>query len=107
MLFAGVWHPYFLNPCVFFPLVLMGIDLIFEKRSPLPFIISTAVCAVFNIYFFYMICIGMFIYAVAVCFSFFEKRKFSDLMKWFGKFVLFFAVAVLLAGTVVLPSAYA
>lgn len=107
MLFAGVRHPYFLNPCVFFPLVLMGIDLIFEKRSPLPFIISTAVCAVFNIYFFYMICIGMFIYAVAVYFSFFEKRRFSDLMKWFGKFVLFFAVAVLLAGTVVLPSAYA
>lgn len=107
MLFAGVRHPYFLDPCIFFPVLLIGIDRIFEKKKPLLFIVMTAVCAVFNIYFFYMICIGMFIYAVAVYFSFFEKRNFVDLLKWLGRFVLYFAVGVLLAGVVFVPSAYA
>lgn len=107
MLFAGVRHPYFLDPCVFFPLLLVGIDRVFEKKKPLLFVVMTAVCAVFNLYFFYMICIGMFIYAVAVYFSFFEKRNFVDLLRWLGRFVLYFAVGVLLAGVVAVPSAYA
>lgn len=107
MLFAGVRHPYFLDPCIFFPLLLIGIDRVFDRKKPLLFIVMTAVCAIFNIYFFYMICIGMFIYAVAVYFSFFEKRNFTDLLKWLGRFVLYFAVGVLLAGVVFVPSAYA
>ena len=54
---AGVRHPFFMNPLIYFPLILMGIDRIFKKGKPYLFIGMTALCAVSNFYFFYMICV--------------------------------------------------
>ena len=60
-IYAAMKHPYFSNPMSYLPLVLMGIDKIYKKEKPWLFIWTTVISAMSNFYFFYMICIFMFI----------------------------------------------
>ena len=58
-IYASMKHPYFSNPMIYLPLVLMGIEKIYKKEKPYLFICATAVAAMSNFYFFYMIRIFM------------------------------------------------
>ena len=66
-------HPYFFNPPIYFPLILLGIDYIFEERKPLLFIIACVLACYSCVYFFYMISILIFIYAVVHYYFSFNK----------------------------------
>ena len=48
-------HPYFLNPMIWFPLLVLGIEKIIRDERPYLFIVMAAVSAASNFYFFYMI----------------------------------------------------
>ncbi len=102
-IYASMKHPYFSNPMIYLPMILMGIDKIYKKEKPFIFIWSTALAAMSNFYFFYMLCIFMFLYAAFRYFVMFAKRSVSDVRKWFVKFLGYYAVAVLMAGVILLP----
>lgn len=102
-IYASMKHPYFSNPMIYLPMILMGIDKIYKKEKPFFFIWSTALAAVSNFYFFYMICIFMFLYAAFRYFVIFAERSVSDVLKWFVKFLGYYTVAVLLAAVILLP----
>lgn len=55
-------HPYFLNPMIYFPLMILGVEKIIQKKRPYLFIISVAVSAASNFYFFYMLVILTVVY---------------------------------------------
>lgn len=57
-------HIYFLNPMIYFPFMILGIEKIIKKESPYLFIAFTAVSAVSNFYFFYMIVILTIVYVM-------------------------------------------
>ena len=57
-------HPYFLNPLINFPLMILGIEKIIRKERPYLFIAAAAVSAASNFYFFYMIAILAVFYAL-------------------------------------------
>ena len=80
MIYAAMKHPYFSNPCIYLPLILMGIDKIYKKEKPHLFICATAVGAMSNFYFFYMLCIFMFLYAAFRYFRIFSARSVKDVM---------------------------
>ncbi len=61
MLFAAVRHPFFINPMIYLPLLLIGAERIFRREKPTLFIFMVFLSAVSNFYFFYML-------AFAVCF---------------------------------------
>ncbi|MDO5132706.1 MAG: YfhO family protein [Eubacteriales bacterium] len=61
---SGMRHHYFLNPFVFFPLLLIGCERIFRKKRPGLFIFMVFVTAVSNFYFFYMMVLMTVLYAV-------------------------------------------
>ncbi len=48
-------HPYFLNPMIYFPLMILGIEKILHNERPYLFAVTAAVSAASNFYFFYMI----------------------------------------------------
>ena len=102
---AGVRHPFFLNPLIYFPLLLKGIDRVFQKGSPYLFIGMTALCAVSNFSFFYMICILMFFYAAGEYLALFRPYRMREFMAWFWKFVLYFAVGTALSAVILFPVA--
>ena len=63
-LVLGLMHINFLVPMVYFPIILLGIDLIFDRKSPLVFIVGVALSGLSNFYFFYMQLFLAVLYAV-------------------------------------------
>jgi len=99
-LFASVRHPFFINPMIYFPLLLIGIEKIFKNQKPYLFIIMVFVSAVSNFYFFYMLSVLMVIYAVIRFFSFFEKK---DILKYLKQFSLYYGIGLLMACILFIP----
>lgn len=102
-LYASVRHPYFTNPMIYFPLILLGMEHIFDKKRPYLFIFSVFLSAVSNFYFFYMIVLLTVIYAVFRFFMIYKSHRvkafFTCILKIGGSAVL----ATLAAGAVFIP----
>ena len=102
-IYAAMKHPYFANPMIYLPLVLMGIDKIYRKEKPYVFIWSVTLAGVSNFYFFYMIGIFMVLYAAFEYFHIFEKRSLKDIGRWLAVFAGYSLIAVMMAAVVLLP----
>lgn len=61
---AAAMHPYFLNPMIYFPLMILGIEKTIRKEKPYLFIIIAAISAASNFYFFYMIVLLAVLYTL-------------------------------------------
>ena len=105
---VSVLHPFFLNPLIYFPLVLLGIDLILEGRRPYVFVAACTLSALSNFYFFYMISVLMVIYAVLRYIAVNgAKWSWRHFFKTVGTCVFFYLCSVMIAMPVFLPSAMA
>ncbi len=102
-IYASMKHPYFSNPMIYLPLILMGIDKIYRKEKPYIFIWSVALAGFSNFYFFYMLGIFMVLYAVFRFFEQFQDRSLKNISKWLGIFAVYSVIAVLIAAVVLLP----
>ena len=102
-IYASMKHPYFSNPMIYLPLILMGIDKIYRKEKPYIFIWSVALAGFSNFYFFYMLGIFMVLYAVFRFFEQFHDRSLKNISKWLGIFAVYSVIAVLIAAVVLLP----
>ncbi|MDE7325550.1 MAG: YfhO family protein [Lachnospiraceae bacterium] len=76
-LYAGVRHPYFLNPMIYLPLLLTGVEKLWREKKPGLFIGSVFISSISNFYFFYMLAIFVALYAVIRLL--FAKREISSL----------------------------
>ena len=102
-IYASMKHSYFSNPMIYLPLVLMGVEKVYKKEKPYLFIWATAVAAMSNFYFFYMISIFMVLYAAFRYFGIFRKRSVKDVFQWFLKFAGFYLVSLMIAAMIFLP----
>ena len=104
-LFCGVRHPYFVNPMIYLPLILIGIDKIFRKEKPWLYVIMVAVSAISNFYFFYMIVLMMVIYALIRYLMIYKKICIRELVPCLGTFVGWSLLGAGISLPVLLPSA--
>lgn len=105
---VSVLHPFFINPLIYFPLILLGIDYILESKNVIVYMLSCALAAASNFYFFYMLSVFMVIYAVIRYARMYRKTKpISFLLKKTGTCILFYLLALVLAAPLLLPSAHA
>ena len=77
-LFGAIRHPFFLNPMIYFPLILTGVEKIREKKSPVQLALSVGLAAFSNFYFFYMLVVFTVIYVlirVTACYKKSEIRE--------------------------------
>lgn len=71
-------YPYFLNPLLFLPMLLIGVEKILKKERSYFFIISVFLSALCNFYFFYMLAIITMIYVmVRVLFSYHHSLRLA------------------------------
>lgn len=102
---VSVLHPFFLNPLIYFPMILLGIDKVYKERRPTLFIFSCALAAIDNFYFFYMLSILMFFYGIIGYFEYKKNQmKISTIIKKIFEFIIYYLIAVLLAAPIFLPS---
>lgn len=105
IMFAGAKHPYFINPMIFLPLLLIGIEKVYKKEKPYLFILTTAISALSNFYFFYMLSILIFIYAILRYIIIFQKFQLQNMLAWFLKFCGYFLIGSSIAMIIFLPNA--
>ncbi len=102
---TSVLHPYFLNPLIYFPLILLGVDKILRERKSILFILSCALAAISQFYFFYMMTILMSIYGIIRYIQYnFDRFAIMDLIKEIAKFALYYIIALMIAAPIFGPS---
>lgn len=107
MMVAGFKHPFFINPSIYYPLIILGIDKIFKKEKPYLYVIMVGISCISNFYFFYMIAIFMVIYAIYRYFMLFGKIRIKELLNWVVKFAALGVIGILMACVVFLPTVMA
>ncbi len=103
-LFAAVRHPYFSNPMIYFPLILIGVEYIFRGKKPWLFILSVTLAAMSNFYFFYMICILTVLYVLIRLFDYAPKGERKKMVGYLIRFAVFAVLAVMMAAVLFYPA---
>ncbi|HWT73723.1 MAG TPA: YfhO family protein [Mobilitalea sp.] len=73
-LFAGLRHPFFMNPMIYLPLLLMGAEQVLRRKKPYIMLAMVFISTVSNFYFFYYLTIITVIYIVFRYFSSYRKE---------------------------------
>ena len=95
-------HPFFINPMILFPLMILGIEKIIAKEKPYVFIIASALSASCNFYFFYMIVLLAITYALIRLLILNDrsiKERYSSLLQM----GIMSVVGVCISGIILLP----
>ncbi|MCR5526997.1 MAG: YfhO family protein [Lachnospiraceae bacterium] len=102
-LVLGLMHPFFVAPLIWFPLILLGIDKIFNSERPYLFIVFTSIAAMSNFYFFYMEIVLALMYAVYRYFNVYKKFSIKTFAATLAKFMLYGLNAFLISAVILLP----
>ncbi len=62
--FSGVRHPYFMNPMIYLPFLLIGLEEVLRRRKPQLLIVMTFLCTISNFYFLYILTVMAVIYVI-------------------------------------------
>ena len=95
-------HPYFLNPMITFPLIILGVEHIIKKKRPYLFIFSVLVAAISNFYFFYMQVLLTVGYVV-IRLIYLYKKDIKTILKIICTIALNSILAVLVAAIILMP----
>ncbi len=89
-------HSFFLLPLILFPLVILGIDKVFDKKNPLLLIISVTLSFLTFIYFAYMTAIAAFVYIIVKALN---DKNVNMRAFWvlFFKFVGYIVISLLIS----------
>lgn len=105
--FIAIRHPFFLNPLIYLPLLLLGVEKIFKQEKPHLFIVITFLSLLSSLYFFYMLSILLLIYALIRSFHVYHKFSCRFFLRDVMKFSFYYLIGVLMAGVIFLPNAVA
>lgn len=101
-LLGAVRHPFFLNPMIYFPLIILGIEKIIRKEKPYLLIIATAVSAMSNFYFFYIIVLLAIVYIVFRL-GYEYRKQVKQGLKTLLRIVIMASTGVCIAGVLFVP----
>lgn len=87
-LFLGIWHPFFANPLIYFPLVILGAEKILRENKASLFAVAIFLAGSNNFFFFYMMVLLTIVYVI-VRVAFIHG---ANLPKW-GQLVVKFMIS--------------
>lgn len=101
ILFAGLKHPYFINPFIYLPLLLMGARRMLKHQSPILFIAMVFITCASNFYFFYIQVVLLILYVIAYCI--FNRVKIKEILIYLRNFISAGLLGTLMGFFVLLP----
>ena len=100
----GLRHPFFINPMIYFPLLCLGIEKIYQRERAYVFIFAVCVSAMSNYYFLYMLTIFAVIYAWIRFYKYSEENKIKTFFLTILKFGMYYTLGIAMAAVILLPS---
>ncbi len=101
-LFAAGRHPYFINPVVFLPLLLMGVDLVLAKKRPYLLIVMVGIATASNFYFLYMLALLVIVYVIGAVIATY-RHSIKELWKVLFRLVCYAVLGAALGAVLLLP----
>ena len=98
-------HPYFINPLIWFPLIIAEIERIIQGKKPFLYVLFVMIAAISSFYFFYMIAILVALYVVLKLFYLY-KTDLKKIIKTIFLFFVYSCVALGLAAFLFMPICY-
>lgn len=103
-LYIGFYQSFFINPMIIFPLLVYGIDRLYDENRPGFYVVILAVSFFSYFYFAYMMCILTAVYCIfRILFGGREEKTFSAVVKMIGRFLLYSVIAAGIAAVCLLP----
>jgi len=109
-LYAGIKHPFFMNPLIYLPLIIIGSEEVMKKKKPYLLVLMVFVSTISNFYFFYTLTIITVIYVIFRYFAVYRanyKNVFSGLLITGWKTGRYYLLGTAMAGAVFIPVLYA
>lgn len=101
-------HDFFITQLILFPLIVLGVDKIEDKKSPLTLIFSVMLSVVNSLYFSYMTALFVAIYIVIGYFTGGGRKTAGDFLKKLFRYILYAVLGgVFLSAPVLVPTLYA
>ncbi len=102
--YCGVKHLFFIPPMIYLPLICLGVERIFDNKSPLLFILSIFFACITNFYFFYVLSILLFVYAFIRFFFITKTITLRVFCLCFVKTLFYYCIGILLSSFIFLPN---
>lgn len=106
-LYTAGRHPFFINPMIYLPLLLIGIEKIFAKKKPYFFMAMVFISGISNFYFFYMLSILIVVYAIIRFFFIYQEHRIKNFFLCLRNFAGYYITGALMACALFLPNALA
>ncbi len=106
ILFAIVRHPYFINACILFPLLMLGMERIVNDNKKIFYIIIIFITYLSSFYFAYMLSLCLLVYGSILIISKYYKYGFKIVMMEFFKVFLYTLIGIALSSVILIPTIY-
>lgn len=103
-IFAAIRHPYFVEPMIQLPLLLIGIDLVIKKRKPFIFIFSVFYSALCGFYFLYMMTIMLGVYTLVCFFDYYKESRAKEFISMAGRIIMTYLLGIGLGAVLFVPN---
>ncbi len=103
LLFTFPRHPDLSNGAIYLPLIILGVELIFDNKKPYLLLFSTFFCFISNFYIFYMVSVFVVLYTILYYFEIRKERSFKDFIFSVGKVAFWYLIGILLASLLTFP----
>lgn len=100
----GLRHPFFINPMIYFPLLCLGVEKIYQKEKTYVFIFSVCISAMSNYYFLYMLTIFAVIYAWIRFYKYTEENRVKNFFLTILRFGIYYTLGIAMAAVILIPS---
>ena len=102
-LIFSIRHPFFINPMIYLPLLLVGMERLLRGKKSILFHFMIAISLISNFYYFYMLTIILFIYALLRYCQIYREKNWKSFFAIFFKSVFSYVLGVLNAMIIFLP----
>ncbi len=102
-IYCSMRHPYFVNPMILLPLLIVGLDKILNAKKPFLFIFSVFYAGLCGFYHMYMLSILLFLYGVVRSFDLNLLKKPVRFLRLFWRAIYSYCLGLGMSAIVFLP----
>lgn len=102
-LYAAVRHPYFANPMIYFPFLLLGVEKILREKKPWIFMITVCISAMSSFYFFYMLVLLTVLYVCGRLICIYGRKQIKGAVIALLKIGGYSIIGVMMSAVILFP----